>query len=99
MAFEAVLDPRAIQDIQEGIDYYDDQEIGLGEIFEETIHEHIKKLKHIPFFQMRYDTVRCLPVSKFPYMIHFTVNEEKETITVHGVINTHIDPKNWVHRG
>lgn len=95
MAFQAVLDPRAIQDVQEAIEYYDEQEIGLGEVFEETVNKHLLKLEQIPFFQVRYNRVRCLPMNKFPYMIHFTVNEENEIITVHGVINTFLDPGKW----
>lgn len=91
-AFKSVLDPRAIRDIQEAIDYYDEQEIGLGEIFEETVHQHIIKLEQIPFFQERYDSVRCLPISKFPYMLHYTVDEESKLITVYGVINTYLHP-------
>lgn len=69
-AFKSVLDPKAIRDIQEAIDYYDEQEIGLEEIFEETVHQHIIKLEQIPFFQERYDSVPCLPIQNF--LICFT---------------------------
>ena len=31
MNFTVVIEPHALADIQNGIDYYDDQRIGLGE--------------------------------------------------------------------
>lgn len=34
MTFSTVLDPRAIQDIQQAIDYYEEKQSGLGEQFE-----------------------------------------------------------------
>ncbi len=34
MSFNTVLDPRAIRDIQQAIDYYEEQEPGLVERFE-----------------------------------------------------------------
>lgn len=38
--FTLVIDPRALRDIQEGIDYYDEQQAGLG--------EHIVDFKYGP---------------------------------------------------
>jgi len=34
MAFTLIIDTRAISDIQEAIDYYDEQQTGLGKRFE-----------------------------------------------------------------
>jgi len=34
MAFTFIIDTRAISDIQEAIDYYDEQQAGLGKRFE-----------------------------------------------------------------
>ncbi|SMO63492.1 hypothetical protein [Gracilimonas mengyeensis] len=65
MAFKAVLDPRAMQDIQKAIDYYDEQQTGLGEVFEEIVHQHILKLEQIPFFQTRYDNFAVYPLANF----------------------------------
>jgi len=37
MAFTLLIDPRAIQDIQDAIDYYDKQHAGLGGKFENAL--------------------------------------------------------------
>ncbi|MDR9408860.1 MAG: hypothetical protein RI573_08440 [Balneolaceae bacterium] len=45
MSFSIFLDPRAVEDIQESIDYYEEQEIGLGKRFEEHLDKHLSILK------------------------------------------------------
>ena len=89
----------AIEDIQKVIDYYDEQEIGLGEKFEKAINRHFLSIRKNPFFQVRYDSIRCLPIKKFPFMIHFVVNEERERVNVIAVLHTSLNPDaNWIKR-
>ena len=96
-AFRVKIVPRAHKDVQEGIDYYNTQQKGLGRKFHREIKSSIASIKKNPFFQIRYDEVRCLPVNKFPFMIHFTVNEDKNTVTIYAIINTSLDPNTcWI---
>lgn len=98
MPYEVLLDPRAVSDIQQAIDYYEDQRLGLGKAFEMTIDEKINSLTINPFFGIRYDYVRCLPIEKFPFMLHFSLNEEKQMVIIHAVIHTSRNPKIWVKK-
>jgi len=98
MAFSIFLDPRAVEDIQESIDYYDERESGLGRQFEKNLDQYFTILKKNPFFQVRYDNVRCLPLNKFPHMIHYTIDEEKEIVIVRAVFHTALDPEKWKQR-
>ncbi len=98
MSYSTILDPRALLDIQEAIDYYEDQEPGLGERFESALNQSILMLEQTPFFQVRYDNIHCLPLKKYPYMIHFSIDENKQQITVRAVFNTARDPKIWKDR-
>lgn len=70
MLFEIIIDPRAIQDIQDAINYYDEKQIGLGEKFLNALDKHLHTLEKNPFFNIRYDEVRCLPFKKFPYAFY-----------------------------
>lgn len=88
MTYTIFIDIRAIIDIQKAIDYYDEQQVGLGEIFESTLHSHIQTLEKNPLFNIRYDNVRCLPMKKFPYMIHYTVEEINHIVIVRAVFHT-----------
>lgn len=98
MAYSVVIEPVALQDIQQGIDFYDEQQIGLGEKFEVAVNKHLTALEKNPFFQVRYDNVHCLPVKKYPYMIHFTINETDKIVAVRAVFHTSLDPEKWTER-
>jgi toxin ParE1/3/4 len=88
MPYNVILDTLALEDLQEAIDYYDQQKVGLGKKFDDHFDKLVSTLEINPFFQVRYDTVRCLPMKSFPYMIHYTINQTSQTVNVFAVINT-----------
>ena len=96
--YQVLLEPAALQDIQRVVDYYDERQTGLGERFVSAFEKHLIPIQKSPFFQVRYDYVRCLPIKKYPFMIHFTVDKESKTITVRAVFHTSLDPKKWTER-
>ncbi len=98
MPYKIKTEPEAYDDIQEGIDWYNKQLPGLGRKFHAEVKAYIKKLKINPFFQIRYDDVRCLPIIKYPYMIHFTIIEDDKTVIIKAVFNTSKDPQNYRDR-
>jgi len=95
MAFTLFIDMRAISGIQEAIDYYDEQQTGLGKRFEAELNSLLVFLEDNPFFRIRYDHVRCLPMKKFPYMVHFTIDERKQLVVVRAVFHTSVNPQRW----
>lgn len=95
MAYEVIILPIAITDVQNAVDFYDEQSLGLGEKFEAELNEFLISLETFPFFQNRYGQVRCLPLKKFPFMAHFTVNEEAPQVVIHAVFHTSLHPKAW----
>jgi len=99
MRFSVRIDPDAFEDIQEGITYYNQQRSGLGVKFHKMIMSHFKTLESNPYFKVRYDKVHCIPVKKYPYMIHYTLEKANRLIIIHGVINTNRDPKHWGRKG
>ena len=98
MAFKIKIEPEALQDIQKGINWYNEQSPGLGRKFLSEVKAYFKKLKTNPFYQLRYDNVHCLPLKKFPYMVHFTINEKENLVIVRAVFGTHEDPQKWTKR-
>jgi hypothetical protein len=89
---------RRLDDIQEGIRWYNSCQEGLGLRFMETVEKDFNILRLNPHFQVRYDNVRCLPVKIFPYMIHFIIEEDARRIVILGVICTLKDPDKWSGR-
>jgi toxin ParE1/3/4 len=98
MSYTILIDPRALQDIQDAVSYYDDQQVGLGVEFENELNDYFLVIEENPFFTIRYDNVRCLPLKKFPFMIHFEVNEEMKRVIVRAVFHTSMNTDKWHKR-
>lgn len=64
----------------------------LGEKFLLDYENQLNTLYNFPFFEEKYNIVRVLPLKKFPYLIHFTVNESEKTVSIQAVTNNHQDP-------
>jgi len=99
MTYKIVIDRRAAHDIIRARDYYNEQQKGLGKRFAKEVDKRIKNIAANPAYQIRYDDVRCFPLSKFPFMIHFSVNDSLRQIEIHAVIHTSLNPDvSWIKR-
>lgn len=87
------IEPTAKSDIQINITYYNKIQDGLGKKFHAEIKRNFNAIAKNPYYQIRYDDVRCLPLKKFPLMIHFTVDEIIQVIIIRAVINTSKNPE------
>lgn len=88
MIFEVVIEPRAILDMQNAIDYQESKQTGLGDYFYKIIDEHIDTLTRNPFFQVRYKDYHGIPTKKFPFIIFYFIDEKLKTIYIMSVFNT-----------
>ncbi|REG86373.1 hypothetical protein [Algoriphagus antarcticus] len=95
MNFDVLVEPLAKEDIQQAIIFYEERKEGLGKESELELHHYFKILETNPFFQIKYDSVHCLPLKKFPFMIHFTLNEEYRKVIVRAVFHTSRNPQEW----
>jgi hypothetical protein len=95
MIFNIVIEPRALVDIQEAIDYYESKQNGLGEYFYQVIDEHLDTLSKNPFFEIRYKDYRGLPTKKFPFIIFYFIDETVKTVYVMSVFNTSLNPSKY----
>lgn len=83
---------RADLEVDEIIQYYESVSNGLGTKFNNEFEDYVETLKIFPFFEEKYDIVRTLPLKKFPYTIHFTVDELEKTVSIQAVASNHQDP-------
>ena len=42
--------------------------------------------------------MRCMRVEKFPYLVHFHVNEQSKTVKVEALFHTSRNPEIWDDR-
>ena len=94
--YKVKIEPEALADIQEITNWYNVHEVRLGKRFQDTTIKQINSLRKDPhIYAVRYDEIRCMIVKKFPYMVHFTINTENNTVEVLAVISTERNPKIW----
>lgn len=88
MSYKIVIEPRAIADIQDAVDYYETKREDLGAYFYQIVDEYIESIVKNPFFQIRYKDYHGLPVKIFPYIILYYIDENEKTVYVLSVFNT-----------
>jgi len=94
--YKVKIDPEALADIQEITVWYNEAELKTGKRFQETTIKQIDSLSKDPqIYSIRYKDIRCMLVKKFPYMVHFYINEVYNVVEVMAVISTHRNPKIW----
>lgn len=84
--FKVRIRDKAFSDLQEIIDYYNAKQDGLGKHFFSLFENAIEILKINPHVQVRFDTIRSLPLYRFPYSIYFDIVEKKKTVNIYGVL-------------
>ncbi len=93
------IEPEALADIQEITDWYNKTQAGLGNRFQKAAIRHINSLSKDPhIYAIRYKEIRCVVIKKFPYMVHFYINDEYNTVEVLAVISTSKNPKIWTEK-
>ncbi|WP_396185304.1 hypothetical protein [Flavobacterium sp.] len=90
--FKLKILSRAKLEVNEAANYYESKSKGLGKGFYLEFKNYSKTLRNIPFFEEKYNIVRILPLKKFPYTIHFTVDEDEKTVSIQAVTSNFQEP-------
>lgn len=92
LKFKVVADPRVKDDLREARIFLNNKRKGYGNKFLNEYKKELKRLSEYPNFQIRYDNIRCLPLKKFKYMIHYYVNLQEMIVHIYAVLSTNLDP-------
>ena len=95
--YKIQADPRVKLDLKEATLFLKSRRKGLDVKFLNDYKNCLITLKTNPFFEVRYNNVRCMPLHVFKYMIHFNVDEANNIVLINAVISTYLDPNNsWL---
>lgn len=84
-------------DLKDATDYYNSQQLGLGDKFFDKLQSKTEKIIANPLgYSIRYKNVRCAKIDRFPFMVHYI--DEPNLIVVIGIIHTSRSPKLWKQR-
>lgn len=97
--FTIKIDEEAFQDILEITDWYNNQSKGLGSRFQKQVKTQINSLKKNPnICSKRYDNVHCMVIKKFPFLVHYSINEDLFYVEIFAVFHTSRNPQIWKTR-
>lgn len=99
MSYTIKLLPEARLDIIESIDWYNEQKEGLGKLFYHSVKSRMNYIKKNPqHYQISYRNVRNAQVHKFPYQVHYQIEEATKSIIVLAITHTSRKPQVWRER-
>jgi hypothetical protein len=93
------IDIDAFNDIQNTSEWYEMQSKGLGLRYKNQTKKQINSLKKNPYlFSIKYDEIRCRKIEKFPFLIHYTIDDELKLVNVFAIFHTSRSPEIWKNR-
>ena len=99
MSFKVIYADEFYDDIQNAVDFYNSRGKSLGTRFFKAVEIQISKIKsNVSGFQVRYNNVRCIPLNKFPYTIHYRLVTETNTIMIIAIFCDFRNPEIWNDR-
>lgn len=96
MRYKITLLKEAHLDIKEIIKWYNEEKEGLGKLFYESLKTKLNYIQQNPLHcQVSYRDVRNILLNKFPYQIHFKIDESAKSIIIFAVTHTSRNPRVW----
>ena len=95
MKFIVEYNPEFFNDLVHAVDWYNDKQANLGKKFFNKVKQQTAKLSTSALlFAVKYDDIWCMRIEKFPYLVHYRVNEQTLTVKVEALFHTSRDLKN-----
>jgi len=93
--FKVELLFQAENELSDSYDWYEKQQIGLGDKFFNEINHYLNLLENNPYhFPVKYsDDLHSISVRKFPFLIIFWVDDINQTVFVVSVFHTSRNPQ------
>ena len=99
MKFRLLFNPEFYDDLEQAVEWYETQQPGLGTKFFQTVGKRTSELQTTALnFAIRYDDIRCFPLKRFPYMIHYRIDIENDLVKIEGLFHNSRSPQIWKNR-
>ncbi|WP_207510426.1 hypothetical protein [Longitalea luteola] len=93
MSYTIYVSPTAVEDINAAIEYYNALATDLGYRFADIVNEYFERIAFSPTSSaIRYKSIRCKPIKRFPFLITFTIDEINQSVNILRVFNTYQEP-------
>lgn len=99
MKYTVKFNPEFLNDLTEAVDWYNKKQSGLGDRLSGIVKKQTSALSGSALhFAIKYDDVRCMSIEKFPYLVHYRVDESQKTVKVEALFHMSRNPDIWDER-
>src|ERR1035437_139465 len=99
MNFKVEFNPAFFEDIAQAVDWYNEKQHGLGDKLFNAVKKQTKKLRtSVLHYAIKYDDIRCMPIERFPYVVHYRVDEQTKIVKIEALFHTSRNPGLWDER-
>lgn len=94
MNYTLNFDSRVVDDIKHAYQHYIDLHANNStNLFLEQVNQIYDLLEQNPFlFRVYYNTIHCVVLNNFPYLIHYKINKKEHTVLVLAIYHTSSKP-------
>ncbi len=92
MVYKVIVSPRAQKEIENAIDYYALYSESAPLNFITALKEGYGTLETNPFFKIQYKNICALKLHRFPFSLHFIVDEKRKTVRILACFHNKRDP-------
>jgi hypothetical protein len=97
MSYKFIISEKFKLDISKSRKWYNEKQKGLGKKFYNEVKISLQAIRKTPQFGIRYDQIRCLPLKKYPFMIHYEVDDSTSSIYIYACIHCSLNPdSHWI---
>ena len=94
--YKVVTLPVAKQDVREAAAWYNSKQQNLGRRFTAEIGRKVNYIKQSPYSTAtRYDEIKTAVLDTFPFMIHYSIDNNRKLIIILAVLHTSRNPNTW----
>ena len=94
MNYSVELRDKASEEFIDAFLWYEEQRIGLGDLFERAVQNKLKHIcSHPLHYKISYKNFHEASVATFPFLIIYAVDEKLKHITVIAIFHTSRHPK------
>ncbi|XZN96510.1 MAG: type II toxin-antitoxin system RelE/ParE family toxin [Microcoleus sp.] len=94
MNYALVFRPEVREELDEAYNWYESQQVGLGDDFLDSVDETLNRICQIPeSYPVVYRDVRRSVVRRFPYAVYYRIVSSRVIVTA--IFHSRRDPKAW----
>ncbi len=93
MSYTVIFLSRALQELTEAWEWYENRKSGLGDEFKDRLINRVKNIKSYPErFPERKKAFREIKLKTFPYLIIYKIDNKRKVIAIVSVFHTSRNP-------